>query len=53
MAHTGIRRIDPFRCSGFLRDYKKFFSKTIIKEMAPIHQSRVEWLLNKFIELSL
>ncbi len=34
--------------SGFLRDFKKFTSKEIIKTMGSIPESRKDWLLDKF-----
>lgn len=44
-----ISRVKPsYRFSNFLRDFKKYTSKAIIKEMHRIHESRKEWLLDKF-----
>lgn len=34
--------------SGFLRDFKKFTSKSILTEIQSINESRREWLLDKF-----
>jgi REP element-mobilizing transposase RayT len=38
----------PFGMSGFLRDFKKYTSKRFIDEMGKIHESRAEWLLDRF-----
>lgn len=38
----------PFRFSDFLRDFKKFTSKAIIREIGTTAESRREWLLDKF-----
>lgn len=46
--HLLARTNPPHRMSDFLRDFKKFTSKKIIEEMAQVHESRREWLLDKF-----
>ena len=38
----------PNRMSDFLRDFKKFTSKKLVKEIQEIPESRREWLLDKF-----
>ncbi|QCK17088.1 REP-associated tyrosine transposase [Mangrovivirga cuniculi] len=38
----------PYKFSDFLRDFKKFTSKEIIKEIDRINESRREWLLDRF-----
>ena len=35
-------------CAGFLRDFKKFTSKEIVKAIAGSNESRREWLLRAF-----
>lgn len=39
---------EPFKLSDVLRDFKKYTSKTIIKQMYEVGESRREWLLNRF-----
>ena len=46
--HLIARTHPPFKFSDFLRDYKKFTSKAIMKEMDLINESRREWLVDKF-----
>ncbi|XOV91239.1 MAG: transposase [Bacteroidota bacterium] len=46
--HLIARCIQPHRMSDFLRDFKKFTSKAFIQEMSHIHESRKDWLLDKF-----
>jgi putative transposase len=38
----------PFRLSDFIRDFKKFTSKKIVKGIQEINESRRDWLLHKF-----
>ena len=38
----------PFRCSDFLRDFKKFTSKAIAEEVNNLTESRRTWLLDLF-----
>ena len=38
----------PHRMSDFLRDFKKFTSKKIVKTIQEIPESRKDWLLDKF-----
>ncbi|MCX2745300.1 transposase [Mangrovivirga sp. M17] len=38
----------PHKFSNFLRDFKKFTSKEIVKEINRINESRREWLLDRF-----
>ncbi len=38
----------PHRMSDFLRDFKKFTSKQILKTIQEIPESRRDWLLDKF-----
>ncbi|MEO9805187.1 MAG: transposase [Reichenbachiella sp.] len=37
-----------FGISGFIRDFKKFTNKKIIEQIGLVHESRREWLLDKF-----
>ena len=46
--HLVGRTQEPHRFSDFLRDFKKFVSKSLIKEILDINESRKEWLLDKF-----
>ena len=39
---------EGYRLSEILRDFKKFTSKEIVKEIASSNESRAEWLLDKF-----
>ena len=39
---------EPFKMSEFLRDCKKFTSKQIVEAIQESHESRKEWLLDKF-----
>ncbi len=44
-----IARVErPHTMSGFLRDFKKFTSRACIKTIQTIHESRKEFLLDKF-----
>lgn len=38
----------PLGMSGFLRDFKKFTSKAIVKAIHEIPESRRDWILNNF-----
>lgn len=46
--HLVFRVNLPFGCSNFLRDFKKFTSKAITKEINNIGESRRTWLLDRF-----
>ena len=46
--HLAVQCNPPGSMSAFLRDFKKFTSKKFIETMANIHESRSEWLLDKF-----
>jgi len=46
--HLICQASPPGSMSSFLRDFKKFTSKAIIKKMEEIHESRKEWLLDMF-----
>lgn len=46
--HLAARCQDPHRMSDFLRDFKKFTSKEILKAIIEIPESRREFLLDKF-----
>ncbi len=46
--HLAGRVRPPHRMSDFLRDFKKFTSNKIVEEIAHIHESRKDWLLDKF-----
>ena len=38
----------PFRMSDFLRDFKKYTSKKLVKEMIELPESRRDWIMDKF-----
>ena len=40
--------IPPFTMTSFIRDFKKFTSKKISTEILTGHESRKDWLLDKF-----
>lgn len=46
--HLVVRCENPFNLSEVIRDFKKHTSKTILKEIVSINESRREWLLDKF-----
>ena len=46
--HMICRAKERYRLSEILRDFKKFTSKEIIKEITASNESRAEWLLDKF-----
>ena len=46
--HLVARTNPPFELSDFMRDFKKFTSKKIVKNIQTIPESRMEWLLHKF-----
>lgn len=46
--HLIVQVKPPLGCSGFLRDFKKFTSKSIVREIKDCSESRKEWLLDKF-----
>ena len=46
--HLVCRAKEGFRISDIIRDFKKFTSKTIIKLVQQIPESRKDWLLNQF-----
>lgn len=46
--HLIARAEKPHTMSGFLRDFKKFTSKACIETIQTIHESRKEFLLDKF-----
>ena len=46
--HLIVRAKQGFKLSEILRDFKKFTSKAIVKRIIELHDSRIEWLLNKF-----
>jgi REP element-mobilizing transposase RayT len=46
--HLVAKCDDPTGMSAFLRDFKKFTSKRFIDEIELIHESRKDWLLDKF-----
>ena len=39
---------EPYKMSEFLRDFKKYTSKALIKAISDYPESRKEWLLDKF-----
>ena len=46
--HLVCKAEPPGELSAFLRDFKKFTSKAIIRKMKNINESCREWLLDKF-----
>ena len=46
--HLVVRTEPPGEMSAFLRDFKKFTSKSMLKDLAGLPESRGEWLLHKF-----
>ena len=46
--HLAVQCNPPRSMSAFLRDFKKFAAKKFIETMSTIHESRLEWLLDKF-----
>jgi len=46
--HLVARTNLPFQLSDFMRDFKKFTSKKIVKAIKEIPESRREWMLHKF-----
>ena len=45
--HLVVRTNPPFLISDFMRDFKKFTSKKIVKTIQDIAESRQEWILQK------
>ncbi len=46
--HLVVRTKSPFKLSEFIRDFKKFTSKKIVKTIQETNESRREWLMHKF-----
>jgi REP element-mobilizing transposase RayT len=46
--HLVCRAIDDYRLSDFIRDFKKFTAKEIIKYLETIPESRKHWMLKGF-----
>ena len=46
--HLLASAISPNRLSDFIRDFKKFTSKKIVKVIQEVPESRRDWLLHKF-----
>ncbi len=46
--HLISRTEEPHTMTSFLRDFKKFTSKSLVSEIKATHESRREWLLDKF-----
>ena len=46
--HLVCKANEGFRLSDIIRDFKKFTSKTIVKSINEIPESRKEWMLYRF-----
>jgi len=46
--HLIVNSSEPFALSSIIRDFKKFTSKAIIKQITPGPESRREWMLKLF-----
>ena len=46
--HLICRVKDPFRMSDFIRDFKQFTAKRILKEIETSSESRKDWMLYRF-----
>ena len=46
--HIIVRTAPPFKLADVIRDFKKYTSKTLIKAIQEVPESRRDWLLHKF-----